>query len=82
MQDYEPVERALVIRALGEASLSMVEKLQMTNVVGMVGQRAVMILQLVQQIVASDKDDFEIVEDLVCLFETYGLDADATHDFG
>lgn len=32
-------------------------------------------------IVNGDKSDFQIVEDIVCIFEKYNIDTDGCHDF-
>ena len=42
---------------------------------------AIKALSEIQNILASDLDDFEIVEQIVCVFEKYNLNAGGCHDF-
>ncbi|MBQ3426118.1 MAG: hypothetical protein IJH37_03110 [Clostridia bacterium] len=42
---------------------------------------AIKALSEIQSILASDLDDFEIVEKIVCVFEKYKLNAGGCHDF-
>ena len=42
---------------------------------------AIKALSEIQNILASDLDDFEIVEKIVCVFEKYRLDFAGRHDF-
>ena len=42
---------------------------------------AIKALSEIQNILASDLDDFEIVEKIVCIFEKYNLNAGGCHDF-
>ena len=42
---------------------------------------AIKALSEIQNILASDLDDFEIVEKIVCVFEKYNLNAGGCHDF-
>ena len=42
---------------------------------------ATKVLSEIQKILASDLDDFEIVEQIVCAFEKYNLNAGDCHDF-
>ena len=39
-------------------------------------------LNEIQKVLKSDIDDFEMVEEIVLIFEKYGLDAGSCHDFG
>ena len=41
---------------------------------------AIKALSEIQNILASDLDDFEIVEQIVCIFERYNLNAGGCHD--
>ena len=41
---------------------------------------AIKALSEIQNILASDLDDFEIVEQIVCVFENYNLNAGGCHD--
>ena len=43
---------------------------------------AIEIVGKIQEILKEDKSDFDIVEEIVCLFEEYKLDAGPCHDFG
>ena len=47
-----------------------------------VNTKAIEILQEIQNIIQSDKDDFEMIEEIVCVFEQNGLNAGVCHDFG
>ncbi len=48
-----------------------------------VDTKAVRILQEIQDVLACDaKDDFEVVEEIVCIFEKYRISAKGRHDFG
>ena len=40
------------------------------------------ILQEIQNVIQSDMDDFEMIEEIVCIFERNNLDAGVCHDFG
>ena len=42
---------------------------------------AIKALSEIQNILASDLDDFEIVEQIVCVFEKYNLNVGGCHDF-
>ena len=42
---------------------------------------AIKALREIQQILKADKDDFMIVEEIVKVFEKYGLDCSPCHDF-
>lgn len=42
---------------------------------------AIKALSEIQNILASDLDDFEIVEQIVCVFEKYRLDFGGCHNF-
>ena len=42
---------------------------------------AIKALSEIQNILASNLDDFEIVEQIVCVFEKYNLNAGGCHDF-
>ena len=42
---------------------------------------AINALSEIQNILASDLDDFEIVEQIVCVFEKYNLNTGGCHDF-
>ena len=42
---------------------------------------AIKALSEIQNILASDLDDFETVEQIVCVFEKYNLNAGGCHDF-
>lgn len=44
--------------------------------------KAIEILQEIQNVIQSDMDDFEMIEEIVCIFERYNIDAGACHDFG
>ncbi len=43
--------------------------------------KAIEILQEIQNVLQSDMDDFETVEEIVCIFEKNSLDAGVCHDF-
>lgn len=43
---------------------------------------AVKMIKEIQQVLMNKEDDFEIVEDIVCIFEKYNVSAGACHDFG
>ena len=43
---------------------------------------AIKALGEIQQILKADEDDFMIVEEIVKVFEKYGLDCPPCHDFG
>ena len=43
---------------------------------------AIKVLREIQQILKSDEDDFMTVEEIVMVFEKYGLDSLPCHDFG
>ena len=48
-----------------------------------VNTKAVRILQEIQDVLACEsKSDFEIVEEIVCIFERHGISAEGRHDFG
>ena len=36
----------------------------------------------IQEVLKSDIDDFEMIEEIVLIFEKYGIDAGNCHDFG
>ena len=43
---------------------------------------AVEMIKEIQQVLINKENDFEIVEDIVCIFEKYNISAGACHDFG
>jgi hypothetical protein len=44
---------------------------------------AVKVLSEIKEIINdSEKSDFDIVEEIVCVFEKYGISAGSCHDFG
>lgn len=44
--------------------------------------KATMALEEIQQVLnKNDLDDFEMIEEIVCIFEKYKLDAGVCHDF-
>lgn len=43
---------------------------------------AVEMIGEIQQVLMNKEDDFEIVEDIVCIFEKYNISPGACHDFG
>ena len=47
-----------------------------------INTKAIEILQEIQNVIQSDMDDFEMVEEIVCIFERNNLDAGVCHDFG
>lgn len=53
------------------------------NAKKMVDTKAVRILQEIQDVLACDsKSDFDVVEEIVCIFEKYHISAEGRHDFG
>ena len=48
-----------------------------------VNSRATLILAEIQGVIQNEKieSDFYVVEEIVCIFERYGLDAGFRHDF-
>lgn len=44
--------------------------------------KALEILQEIQNVITGDMDDFEMIEEIVCIFERNNIDAGACHDFG
>ncbi len=43
---------------------------------------AIQILSEIQKVIADEKySDFDVVEEIVCIFEKYHIDAGARHDF-
>ena len=46
-------------------------------------ERAIQILNEIREVIRDTAlDDFEVVEEIVCIFEKYDIDADFRHDFG
>ena len=53
------------------------------NAKKVVNTKAVRILQEIQDVLADDsKSDFDVVEEIVCIFEKYHISAECRHDFG
>ena len=44
--------------------------------------KALEILQEIQNVITGDMDDFEMIEEIVCIFERNNIDAGVCHDFG
>ena len=42
---------------------------------------AINIIREIQAVLIKNPDDFEIVEEIVCIFEKYGVSAEVCHDF-
>ena len=52
------------------------------NAKKVVNTKAVRILQEIQDVLACDsKSDFDVVEEIVCIFEKYHISAEGRHDF-
>ena len=47
-----------------------------------INTKAIEILQVIQNVIQSDMDDFEMIEEIVCIFERNNLNAGVCHDFG
>ncbi len=47
-----------------------------------INTKALEILQEIQNIIQSDMDDFEMIEEIVRIFERNKIDAGVCHDFG
>ena len=47
-----------------------------------VDTKATKMLGEIQQVLVNKENDFEIVEDIVCIFEKYNVSAGTCHDFG
>ena len=47
-----------------------------------INTKAIEILQAIQNVIQSDMDDFEMIEEIVCIFERNNLNAGVCHDFG
>ncbi len=43
---------------------------------------AINMIREIQAVLIKNPDDFEIVEEIVCIFEKYGVSAGVCHDFG
>ena len=53
------------------------------NVDEIADTKAIKILSEIKEIINDDeKSDFDMVEEIVCVFEKYGISAVACHDFG
>ena len=44
--------------------------------------RATRMIEEIQQVLLNGKDDYDIVEEIVCIFEENGISAGDCHDFG
>ncbi len=77
------VEREMAALLLGRLALNRLNDALGIDWPAVLERQAVRLLKEVQSILRRDElTDFEIVEELVCLFEHNGFDAGATHDFG
>ncbi len=47
-----------------------------------VDTKATKMIAEIQRVLMNKEDDFEIVEDIVCIFEKYNVSAGTCHDFG
>lgn len=47
-----------------------------------VDTKATKMIEEIQQVLMNKEDDFEIVEDIVCIFEKNNVSAGTCHDFG
>ena len=47
-----------------------------------VDTKATKMIEEIQQVLMNKENDFEIVEDIVCIFEKYNVSAGSCHDFG
>ncbi len=57
--------------------------LSKVNVTELIQSKAVRCLSEIQEILKNERlSDFGAIEDIVCTFEKYGLDAGIRHDFG
>ena len=44
---------------------------------------ALHIISLIKDVITNDEySDFDVVEEIVCIFESYGIDCGGRHDFG
>ena len=44
--------------------------------------RAIEMIGEIQEVIKSEMDDFEVVEEIVCIFEKNEISAGSRHDFG
>ena len=57
--------------------------LSKVNVTELIQSKAVRYLTEIQEILKNERlSDFGAIEDIVCVFKKYGLDAGIRHDFG
>ncbi len=47
-----------------------------------VDTKATKMIEEIQQVLMNKENDFEIVENIVCIFEKYNVSAGTCHDFG
>jgi hypothetical protein len=47
-----------------------------------VDTKATKILEEIQAVIQSDMEDFDMIEEIVCIFERNEIDAGVCHDFG
>ncbi len=47
-----------------------------------VNTRAIEMIGEIQEVIKSEMDDFEVVEEIVCIFEKNEISAGSRHDFG
>lgn len=75
--------RELLSRQLGQIALAALDGLVATDIQNRLAEQdSVRILQKIQDILNNESlDDFACVEDIVLLFEAYGLST-SRHDFG
>ena len=75
------VKAALLKRYICNYGLSYISDFEIDEN-GIIDTMAIKILKKIQQIIKEESSDFDKIEEIVCLFEEYDIDAGACHDFG
>ncbi len=75
------IKHELIINHIAEAVKEVIEG-KITEELPSANTKALEILEEIKKIIRDDTlTDFEVVEEIVCIFERNGIDCDSRHDF-
>lgn len=77
MKVYTTLLKKLLVKSVWQS----ISQLKIEEYNSKIESEAVSILSEIQRILMDEADDFEKVENIVLLFERYGLDCGGCHDF-
>ena len=75
------IKHEIIIGHIAEAVKGIIEE-KITEELPSADTKAITILEEIKKVIADDElSDFDVVEEIVCLFENKGIDCGSRHDF-